>query len=366
MTGPEEGRGNVWLPVVVAAAVLAAVAYVFRSAVTPLLLAALMAYLLNPIVNSGERHGLPRWATIMIIYVVFSTAVALVAVYASPLLVAQFQQVQTQFAAFWRTVPAFLTNVARWAHSHVPGAPTLLGEPEAFAQRVFAEAERWLTNTVRQAPELLTALLSNLVDILTFLVMVPFVAFFLLRDGREFRRALIRLLPNRYFETTLGVMGGIADSVGAYLRGLVLEAFIVSIVSVIGLLIVRLDYAVVVGIVAGIANMVPYLGPVIGALVGILVVLTSGSSSVFAVIVVFVVAHLIDGWIIQPIVMSRSVNLHPLLIFLAVVFGGSYGGLLGLVLAVPLVGAAVVTVRKLREGLQPPVYPMGLPEHPEF
>jgi predicted PurR-regulated permease PerM len=106
----------------------------------------------------------------------------------------------------------------------------------------------------------------------------------------------------------------------------------------------------------GVLNLIPYLGLIVGFVVGIFVALATGGN-IFAVTVVFAVAQFVDNWLIQPIVISRSVNLHPLLIFLAVVFGGTYGGFLGMMLAVPLAGAIVVTGRTIREGLRPHVYP---------
>jgi len=351
-----------WWPMVLIAAATIGLLYIIRESLSPLVLALIMAYLLNPLVDIGERRSLPRWVTISIIYLLIGAILVVAIAFAVPALIQQLQDIRELITVHWPKLPTYLDDAAVWTEQNVPYVGPIIADPE-IGSRALSTIQEWLSRALEQAPTLLTSALSNLVNVVSYFVIVPFIAFFLMRDGRQFIRSGIQLVPNRYFEVTLNVLGGIGESVGRYLRGLLLEASILSLVAIIGLLSIGLEYAVIVGIVAGITNLIPYLGPTMGILVGSTVALLTGGN-VLGVLIVFAIAQFLDNWVVQPVVMSRSVHLHPLVIFMAVIFGGTYGGILGMVVAVPLTGVVIVSVRRLREGLQPPVYPYELDEEP--
>ncbi len=349
---PERG----WTPIVILGIVVVGVLYLVRSSLPPLILAGIMAYILNPVIDIGERRAIPRWASISGVYLLIGGIIVLGFAYLVPLVIEQIQDLQVQLKALWPRLPDMLREGKEWLQQRVPASRSLIGEFQ-LDERAISTAQEWASGFLAQTPQFLTKALTNIVNIVSYFVLVPFIAFFLLRDGRAFKRGLIHLVPNRFFETTLSINSKVEDQVGRYLRGILLEASTIGVLSVIGLVIIGLDQAVVVGLVAGAANLVPYLGPITGTLVGLFVAITTGGSAL-GVLVVFAAVQFIDNWVLQPVVMSRSVRLHPLLVFLAVIFGGTYAGLLGMVLAVPLVGAVVVTIATLREGLKPTADPM--------
>ena len=361
-TVESEERGT-WWPIIIAAAVAVGALYLIRGILPPIVLAGIMAYLLNPIVDIGERHSLPRWAAISIIYVLMGALLAVSAIFLIPAFVHQIQEIEQQFKAVWPKLPVYLNATVAWFGQRFPRATAILVDDPQVGERMVAGVQNYMTGALARAPQYLTSVVSNVANFLLYFVMVPFIAFFLMRDGQTFRSGLISLVPNRYFETTLNVMGGVGESVGRYLRGLLIQASIMIAVSTTGLAVVGLKYAVLVGLIAGIANVIPYIGPAIGIVAGLLIVLTTGTGGVIGVLIVFGIAQFVDNWFVAPVVMSRSVELHPLTVFLAVILGGAYAGTLGMFLAIPVAGAAVVTVKKLREGLRPPVY-VGLQEVP--
>jgi predicted PurR-regulated permease PerM len=112
------------------------------------------------------------------------------------------------------------------------------------------------------------------------------------------------------------------------------------VLGAIALLILNVKYSIIIGIFAGLANMIPYVGPVAGAVPAIVVTLVNGGSmiTIIYIIIAFAIVQFIDNMIVQPIVLSKSVDLHPLIIVFAVLIGGKFFGLLGLLLAVPAAG----------------------------
>jgi predicted PurR-regulated permease PerM len=345
-----------WWPVLLTATVTFGALYMVRSTLPPVLLAGIMAYLLNPFVDFGERRALPRWAVIGLIYLIIVGLIIISVFYLVPALINQLTDIQRELRSLWPLVPAYLDVWVDWARARFPSAVSTIFGDEPLGVRVIAGAQSWITSAIAQAPTMLTSVISNIANFLLYFVMVPFIAFFLLRDGRAFKMWLIQLVPNRYFETTLHVVGGIGESVGWYLRGLLIQATILATAASIGLSIAGVKYAVIIGIVAGVVNMIPYIGPTFGILIGVMIVVTTGEGSILGILIVFGIAQFIDNWLVAPVVMSRSVKLHPLIVFLAVILGGTYAGILGMFLAIPVTGAAFVTFRRMREGLKPPVY----------
>ena len=198
-----------------------------------------------------------------------------------------------------------------------------------------------------------TQFVGGVVSGLTFVVIVPFVAFFFLREGRAMVRKSVSLVPNPYFELTLNVLHKINQQIGGYIRGTILATSIVAILSIIGLSIIGLKYAFPVGLLAGLSNMIPFLGPLIGIISASLVALITGGDAVIPligkVVMVFAIVQVFDNVIVQPAVVARSVEMHPLMVLFVVMAGSQIMGVVGMLVAVPLTGILKVIVESLYE-----------------
>ena len=189
---------------------------------------------------------------------------------------------------------------------------------------------------------------------LTFAVIVPFVAFFLLKEGKRITRGVIELVPNAYFELCLNLLHQINGQIGGYIRGLILATTVVGALSVGGLMLIGVPYALPVGIIAGLANMIPFLGPIIGIVSASIVALATGGGfgMVGHVLIVFALIQLIDNILVQPVVLAKSVDLHPLIVLFVVLVGGQLMGLKGMLIAVPMTGIIKVSTQTILEGVR--------------
>ena len=206
------------------------------------------------------------------------------------------------------------------------------------------------TDLFKETPRLVGQLLSGL----TFFIIVPFVLFFFLGQGRTIKRAIIEMVPNRYFELVLNLLHRIDAQLGGYMRGMALSVTIVSLLSITGLYIIDLEQFLVIGLLAGLANVIPYLGPLIGIIAGVIAAVLQYSALSFGVvipvIIVFAIVQLVDNAFIAPMVVGRSVNLHPLLVIFVVLVGSELFGAVGMLLAVPTTAVIKVSVRTIYEG----------------
>jgi predicted PurR-regulated permease PerM len=188
---------------------------------------------------------------------------------------------------------------------------------------------------------------SNIVNIALGLI----VAFYILKDLQYFKKLYCDstkvLIKERKNQTLSNLMTDINSIMSSFIRGQLLDALIVGILSSIGLSIIGLDFAVLIGMTAGIANIIPYFGPIIGSVPAVIVGLLSGSPiKALLAVIVLVVVQQIDGTLIAPKVVGDSVGLHPVFVMLSILIGGAYFGLLGMLIAVPT--AAIIKMFLLR------------------
>lgn len=315
--------------------------YSLSTIITIIIISSLLAYILDPIASYIEARGLSRGNATIIIFLVFFVTIGLIGM---------------------ALLPGLFSELFTLQYSLNLEDPTSISESmEKFIQKnlSFINVENLnIEDKVKNAIALFTdqifALLANLVSIISVIVIIPFVVFFLLKDGRKMKKSFIHLIPNRYFEMTLNVLHKIDQQLGWYLRGQFTEALVVGVLSVLALWLLDVQYFTIIGVFAGLANLIPYVGPVAGAVPAIIISIVNGSEPIriLYIVIAFAIVQLIDNIIIQPVVLSKSVNLHPLIIVFAVLIGGQFFGVLGMVLAVPTAGIIKVTSSELYNGIR--------------
>ena len=304
--------------------------------VPPLLIAVAVVYLLNPLVSALERRGVPRVAGAGIVYVLFLCIVALVVSLLVPVVTRQVTQVIDHFPDYLADGQAAIRRLA-----------ARFGQEPDF--RLDAEQVReWLSaGENRQAvTRYLTGLRSvtnSVISGLIIIVLGPVMAFYLLVDLPRLRRGAMALVPPARRDEIRGLMDRIGQAVGGFFRGQLLVALFVGVASSIGLWAIGLPFWLLVGMVAGVFNLVPLVGPFIGGGLAVIIALISGEliKAVWAALVLLAVQQ-IDNHLISPNVMGRTVQLHPVVVMLALLVGASFAGLFGMLVIVPLVAVAKI------------------------
>jgi len=177
------------------------------------------------------------------------------------------------------------------------------------------------------------------------LLLVPFLAFFFLRDGRRFLKFVTAAVPNAYFERTLYMMERVDATARAYFQGLLKLTVIDTVCLGLGLAAIGVRGAFVLGLLAAVLAWVPFIGSVIGCLIVVLVAATDfpdKPSIVYAAIALFLLVRLLDDFVFMPLTVGRSLHLHPLPTVLLIFIGGAVAGIPGLILVLPLAGVVMV------------------------
>jgi predicted PurR-regulated permease PerM len=304
--------------------------------VPPLLLAIVVVYLLNPLVTALERRGLPRVAGAGIVYVLFLCLVAVLVALLVPVVTRQVTQVVEHFPDYLADAQAYIRRVA----ARFGQEPEFRLDAEQVRQWLAAGDNRQtVTRYLTGLRSVTTSVLSGLV----IFVIGPIMAFYLLVDLPRLRRGAMALIPPDRREEVKGLMDRIGQAVGGFFRGQLLVALFVGVASSIGLWAIGLPFWLLVGIVAGVFNLVPLIGPFIGGGLAVIIALVSGEplKALWAALVLLVVQQL-DNHLISPNVMSRTVQLHPVVVMLALLVGASFAGLFGMLVIVPLVAVAKI------------------------
>jgi len=181
-------------------------------------------------------------------------------------------------------------------------------------------------------------------------ILAPLIFLFLGFDNGQIRRFFISLVPNRYFELSLTVLDRLDDAIGRYLRGTLMECFLVGLTLALGLILlgIPLGIAVAIGVVSGLLNAIPFLGAVIALVIGVSYALIAEdvrplipglnpNDLALYVVILVVIAHVLDDVVFQPFVLGGAVNVHPLVVVIAIIAGSLIMGLWGMLFAIPTV-----------------------------
>lgn len=314
--------------------------YNFFSLAVYAIIAFLLSYMLDPVVNRMQAIGMNRTlgitvtlATLLMVFIWISTSVIPIAA--------------NQMAGLTRQLNVEnLVFIANQIESHLQANFDFI--PSGYLRDSVAVFIEDIINFDR-----FSDILGNLIGIFTNLfaafLIIPFATFFFLKDGHKIRRDIMQLVPNRYFETTLSLVDKVETRLGFYFRSVVLQCTLVGIASWLALSVAGLNNAASVGIAIGIANSIPYFGPIIGYILSIVISIieTGDFTLVIPCILAVLFAQIIDNVILQPLIFSKSADIHPVAILFIIMIGAQTAGILGMLIAIPIATVIKITINQI-------------------
>ncbi|CAN5818986.1 AI-2E family transporter [soil metagenome] len=319
------------LGIVTLLAVVGVVAWWVRVIWPPLIFAAAIVFLLNPVVSALQRRSIPRVIGTALSYLGFFSLVALFVIGVAPLAVDQADELSDDWPELRADVEERIDDLAERSEEGgwIVTFPTVAAIEEQFGN---GDEEQDLGEQIETVREVGT----RIFHVALILFLGPIIAFYLLVDLPHLRRIAESLVPAKARDEVLIVGRRLSHAVGGFFRGQLFVAVIVGVMVSVGLAIIDLPFWLLVGAVAGLFNLVPLIGPWVGAVPGIVIALTTrDTGTAFWVAGIMAGAQQIDNHFISPLVMQRAVKLHPAAVMMALLAGGTIGGFLGLLVAVP-------------------------------
>ncbi len=310
-----------------------------RVILAPLLLAVVIIYMLNPLVSWLHRRGTPRIVGTFLGFLVFFSALALLAVIIIPDVVRQAQ-------TFVETFPQLYDNSVAQIHDLFDSIGfknvTVWNYDEVLSYVNDPDNRNTL---ISFALDQLGSVTAGIFEFVLVFLLGPVLAFYLLIDLPSVQKRMVAIFPNRRRAEAAHVGRQLNTALGGFLRGQLVVALIVGLMLSLGYRVIGLEFWLLIGLVGGMLNIVPFLGPWIGGILGVLVAISTGDvpTAVWAVVVAVAVQQ-VDNNFVSPTVLRATVRLHPAVTLGALVLGGAFAGVWGVIIAVPLTATVKILV----------------------
>jgi predicted PurR-regulated permease PerM len=315
--------------------------YLVRSILLPFAMAMAVAYFFDPLVRRLQRNGLPRWLSGMIVLLVFVIAFAGAAFVIVPVLVEQVEQLIS-------AVPGWIASAKTQLLPQVNTMATRLGlgDLQHLNDSAAGYLGKGLSTAGAVAGGVVTGSLAVL-DLLSLLLVMPVVAFYMLRDWDHVVSDLDRCLPLQHKATLKRLLGEIDRTLSGFIRGQALVCLIQATYYAVALSVLGLDFSVLVGVATGILTFIPYLGAIIGLVTGVIIAIAEWHDPLHVVFVViaFAIGQILEANVITPKLVGDRIGLHPAWVIFAVLAGGALFGFAGILLAVPVAAVIGVLIR---------------------
>jgi len=305
----------------------------------PVILSGLLFYLLNPLVDLMEKYKINRVLAISIIFVIIAVLLIIGLAVAIP-------NLQRQVVIFAQNVPSYLEDADKVIDDLVTKRlpDDFRPQLEQVLAQFSTQATAWASNISSKAVNWVSALISGTSQVIVALIIMPFMLFYLLRDGKGLRDYITQFLPNKLREPVGKVLSDVNQQLANYVRGQITVAVIVAIMFIIFFKIIGLRYAVALGVTAGVLNLVPYLGSFLAMIPALVLGLIAGPVMLLKVIIVFIVEQTIEGRFVSPLILGSQLNIHPITILFVLLTSGSMFGIWGVLLGIPIYASAKVVI----------------------
>ncbi len=308
---------------------------------SPFFIAVIIAYIIYPVVIRFERKGIKRNVAIVIIYVFAVLTLLVFGMFVMP-------HVLSNAKELFNTLPEITSKYKEIFNSYISKIKTSKWPPEV-KNMIFKELNVG-TGLVQayasQAMKKSLSVVASSIVILLNVVLSMIIAYYFLKDMEGIKRGSLMLAPKKFRNDLITVGRELNSIITHFIQGQLLTALIVGLMETVGLYIVRVKYPFILGVVGGVANMIPYFGPVLGAIPAVAIALLQSPTKALLTALVFIVVQQVDNAFISPKIIEGKLGLHPITTIIAVLIGGEFFGIIGMLIGVPVAAMLKVIVKR--------------------
>ncbi len=286
---------------------------------TPILLAAIQAYLFLPFIKPLEKRT-NRSAAIILGFAILTVVNIAALVILVPVFVEQIK-------AFSIVVPQYIENLSVLIEQYTQPVSSLGINLENFT--LIGGIAKGIEDTLASFSP------AMIISIVTTSFLIPVIMYYMLKDREKIKRIMLFLMPENIRTPAFFMFKNINRQLRDYIMGEFMIILLVSALMALALALFGFEYWLILGIIMGILNIIPYIGPVLGSVPILLIAAISGWDRFWLALILIVVVQQIDNLVIQPHIIANSVKIHPVIVLVCVIAGNSIGNLIGMVLAIP-------------------------------
>ncbi len=306
----------------------------------PVIMAGILYYLMNPVVDYFEKKSVKRIYSIIGLFIFVTGLIVWGIVVIIP-------KIQEQSISFVNNFPSYMSVAEKTVTDFL--SSSMFSQVQEQLEQSWEKIFTWFTQIIQNFSKSSLKNLGNLfgaiASVVVAIITTPFILFYLLRDGEKLVPFAVQVLPTKWRKPTLKILKEMNDQVSSYIRGQLTVAFLVALIFIVGFSIIRLDYAVTLGIMAGFLNLIPYLGSFLAMVPAVFLGIVGGPVLLVKVLVVFVVEQTLEGRFISPLILGSQLNIHPITILFVLLTSGQLFGLTGVILGIPVYAAVKVVLQ---------------------
>ncbi|WP_142826717.1 AI-2E family transporter [Planococcus soli] len=309
----------------------------------PLIMAGVLYYLLNPLIDWMETKNIKRIGGISIVFVVIIGLLA----WGIATLIPIIREQTLGLLENWQDyLASFISQIDSFFQSDILSQlqTQLTGNGDSLSTSITEQADDVVGTTVTGIGSVFGILSTTVLAVIT----TPFILFYLLKDGHHLPYHIMKLVPSKMREHTYVLLREMNLQISQYIRGQLIVAFFVGLMFWIGLSIVGLEYALTLGILAGALNLIPFLGTFIALLPIVIIALVVHSPIMLVkVLIVFFIEQTLEGRVIQPLILGSNLSIHPVTIIAVLLTAGNLFGIPGVILGIPAYAVSKVILAHL-------------------
>ena len=318
----------------------------FSTVVLPVLLATIAYYLLRPILRLLEKIKIPRIWGILIIFLGVAGLVTLLVFLVYPFLKIQFHNLVEEFPTYFSEL---LINTDAFLRSSIFASyyEGLDINVNTILESIQGNIGKLFTDTIGGIASGVTSFISALTGFVLAIVTVPFILFYLLKDGEKLPEFILKLLPPRMHDDAKIIFRDVDHQISSYIQGQILVAICIGIMVSIGFFVIGMKYSLLLGVLAMFTSVVPYLGPIIAITPAVIIAIVTSPLMLVKLAVVWTIVQFVEGKFISPQIMGKSLHIHPITIIFVLLTAGSIFGVAGVILGIPGYALLKVVVNHL-------------------
>lgn len=305
---------------------------------TPFLIAAFITYLLHPVVESLHARGLHRGIAVVLIYSLFFGGVGFSLYKGIPIFISQLEDLAERSPAFANQYRDWIKELQERT-SYLP-----IGVQDRINEGIGGLEEK----LGRLVEKVLNGMI-NTINSAVFIAIIPFIAFYMLKDFKLMSRAVWYMTPKGWRHGGKKFLKDVDQSLGGYIRGQLLVCTIIGVISALLFWFIDLRYPLLLGLIIALTDVIPYFGPILGAVPAVIIAATYSTKMLVITLVIIFALQFLEGNILSPYIVGKSLHLHPIVIMFALLAGGETGGILGMILAVPILAILKVAIMHAKE-----------------
>lgn len=327
---------NIWL--------LSKISFVFqpmmiiiKTVMFPVLLAGVFYYLFHPLIDWAEKKHVKRSISILFLFIAMLWGLAMTLAFIIPTVLRQIRELISLLPIWWNEFVKFLEN---W--NGPAWTSDIVAEILGMIDNLPVYMTKYSTELIVELGTQVFPLVGTITELIAILLITPFVLYYLLKDGKKLPSYILKITPVKSRKEIKEILREMNHQISQYIRGQIIVSICVGILLFIGYLIIDLPYALTLAIIAALTSVIPYIGPTIAITPAIILALFSSPAMLVKLIIVWVVVQTLEGKLITPQILGKTIQVHPITIIFVILSAGKLFGVIGLILAIP--GYAVLKV----------------------